>query len=90
MNKKDNILDVQNLSVYFGRDSELVKAVDDVSFTVGRGETVALVGESGSGKTTLGMALLRLEHSRGGIAYQEDVWHGETAVPAPPPDRMSL
>jgi microcin C transport system ATP-binding protein len=46
-----------------------IKAVDGVSLTVREGETVGVVGESGSGKTTLGMALLRLERSRGEIAF---------------------
>jgi oligopeptide/dipeptide ABC transporter ATP-binding protein len=44
----------------FGRITGLVKAVDGVSFSVARGETLALVGESGCGKTTVGRALLRL------------------------------
>ena len=55
-----NILEVKNLRVHFGRDEELVKAVDDVSFTVGHGETVALVGESGSGKSISALALTKL------------------------------
>ena len=46
-----------------------IKAVDGVSVAVREGETVGIVGESGSGKTTLGMALLRLERSRGEIAF---------------------
>jgi len=46
-----------------------IKAVDDVSITVRRGETLGVVGESGSGKTTLGRALLRLIESEGRIAY---------------------
>lgn len=63
----DTILTVQNLKVYFPikhgllrRTIGYVKAVDDVSFTVARGETLAIVGESGSGKSTIGKALLRL------------------------------
>ena len=46
-----------------------VKAVDGVSIVLRQGHTIGLVGESGSGKTTLGLALLRLERSTGGIAF---------------------
>jgi len=44
----------------FGRTSGMVRAVDDVSFDVGAGETLALVGESGCGKSTTGRLVLRL------------------------------
>jgi oligopeptide transport system ATP-binding protein len=65
---EDNILEVKNLKMYFPVGSGFlsrkpvgyVKAVDDVSFTVKRGETLGLVGESGCGKTTTGRAILQL------------------------------
>jgi len=46
-----------------------IRAVDGVSLTLREGHTIGLVGESGSGKTTLGLALLRLEGSKGGIQF---------------------
>jgi oligopeptide/dipeptide ABC transporter ATP-binding protein len=63
-----NLVEVENLKVYFPIKSGIVldrhvgdvRAVDDVSFQIRRGETLGLVGESGSGKSTVGRALLRL------------------------------
>ena len=70
------VLATQDLRVWFpikggfwGRTRSYVKAVDGVSLSLRKGQTLALVGESGSGKTTIGLALLRLIRSEGRIVY---------------------
>jgi len=54
------VLDVKNLQTVFFTASGLFRAVDDVSFTVGRGETLAIVGESGCGKSVTALSIMRL------------------------------
>lgn len=54
------VLQVEGLTRVFGTGEKANRAVDDVSFTIGRGEIVAIVGESGSGKTTVARMVLRL------------------------------
>lgn len=56
----DALLEVRNLVVEYGSGSNTFRAVDDVSFTVPRGGTLAVVGESGCGKSTVAKALVRL------------------------------
>ncbi|WP_052455802.1 ABC transporter ATP-binding protein [Bhargavaea cecembensis] len=71
--EKENLLEVKNLKTYYPIHGGFfkhvvghVKAVDDVSFTIKRGETMGLVGESGCGKSTTGRTLLRLLKPTGG------------------------
>ena len=54
------LIEVKNMQVTFGSGRKKFVAVDDVNFTIYKGETFALVGESGSGKTTIGRALVRI------------------------------
>src|SRR6476469_8191627 len=56
----DVILDVKNLKTVFFTASGLFKAVDDLSFNVRRGETLAIVGESGCGKSVSALSIMRL------------------------------
>jgi peptide/nickel transport system ATP-binding protein len=73
----ETLLDVQNLSINFpvgragfwGGQRQVVHAVDYVSFTIRKGETLGLVGESGSGKTTTGRAVLRRIEPTGGRIF---------------------
>lgn len=80
-NKK--LVEVQHLKQYFPVsgdkffEKKVVKAVDDVSFYVNKGETLGLVGESGCGKTTTGRTLLRLHEPTGGKIFYDgkDITH---------------
>ena len=60
MDNREPILEVKNLCKYFYDGKKPMKAVDDVSFQVFKGETFGLVGESGCGKTTTGRTVIRL------------------------------
>ncbi len=62
----DTLVRVRNLKTWFHSGEETVKAVDDVSFEIRRGEILGMVGESGSGKSTIGRSLLRLVPVTGG------------------------
>ncbi len=74
---RETCLEVKNLKKYFELKSgwfqkpNILKAVDDVSFSIAKGETMGLVGESGCGKTTIGRTVLKLyEPTDGQILYQ--------------------
>lgn len=70
-----NLLEVQHLKKYFKTPRGLLHAVDDVNFTISKGETLGVVGESGCGKSTLGRTVIKLlEATEGKIIFDgEDI-----------------
>ncbi len=69
------ILSVRNLSIIYQARRGQVQAVRNVSFDVGRGETLALIGESGSGKTTIGLGLMHLLPTTAKVIDGQSCYH---------------
>ncbi|HET6226571.1 MAG TPA: ABC transporter ATP-binding protein, partial [Bacteroidia bacterium] len=73
---KEILLEVKNLITEFRTESETVKAVNDISFTLSRGETIGIVGESGSGKSVTSLSTMRLiPNPPGKITQGEIIYH---------------
>ena len=73
----DDILEIRNLKKYFETRAGTLHAVDNVSFSIRKGETLGIVGESGCGKSTLGRTIQHLlDATAGQILYKgQDVTH---------------
>lgn len=84
------LLVVRNLKTYFYTLRGVVKAVDDVSFEVYRGESLGLAGESGCGKSTLASSLIRLVSPPGKIAGGSIIFEGEDITKMPEEDFRRL
>lgn len=68
-NSREEILKVKHLKKYFNTPAGILSAVDDINFSIKKGETLGVVGESGCGKSTLGKSILRLEEPTSGEVY---------------------
>lgn len=84
----ETLMEVRHLKKYFETPKGMLHAVDDVTFSIGRGKTMGVVGESGCGKSTLGRTLIHLyESTDGQILFNgEDITH---VTKCDKPDRMT-
>lgn len=75
------LLEIKNLITEFNTGEETVKAVDGISFTLNKGETIGIVGESGSGKSVTSLSAMRLiPDPPGKITNGEILFHGENGI----------
>ncbi|WP_369900667.1 ABC transporter ATP-binding protein [Bacillus manliponensis] len=76
-NNREKLIEVKNLKQYFNVSGGVVKAIDNVTFDIYRGETFGLVGESGSGKSTTGRTIIRLyDATDGEVKFDGENVHG--------------
>ncbi len=76
------LLDVQDLQTYFRTDDGIVKAVDGVSFSIEKGQTLGIVGESGSGKSVTCLTIMGLNAKRNTITSGKALFNGEDLIKA--------
>ena len=81
------LLEIKDLKTWFKTDDGMVRAVDGVSMTIARGETLAVVGESGCGKTVTARSVLKLiDMPPGRFEAGQIVWRGRDLIPLPAAD----
>ena len=87
----ERILEIQNLQTSFFSDGKEIKAVDGVSFTIHKGETVGVVGESGSGKSVTSLSVMRLLHDTPGkIVGGSICFNGKNLLELPEKDMRKI
>lgn len=79
----ENLLEVKNLTTQFKVDEGIIKAVDDVSFNLKKGQTLGIVGESGSGKSVTSLSVLRLIQKPGEISSGQVLFNGKDILKYP-------
>ncbi|QOR64585.1 ABC transporter ATP-binding protein [Cytobacillus suaedae] len=84
------VLSVENLSTFFKTDKGIAKAVENVSFSVNKGEMLGLIGESGCGKTTVAQSILRLIEYPGKVVSGKVLLNGQDLLKASESELYSL
>ncbi|MCI5997430.1 MAG: ABC transporter ATP-binding protein [Peptoniphilaceae bacterium] len=86
-----NLLEIKNLSVQYDTDSGLVSAVNNLSLSVGRKETLGFVGETGAGKTTTALSIMKLIQSPPGkITQGEVIFEGQDLLKVKEKDMFNI
>ncbi len=88
--EKSSLLRVENLRTYFHIPEGIVKAVDDISFTIEEGEMVGMVGESGCGKTVTALSIIRLLEPPGRIEGGKIFFKGENLLEKSPTEMRQI
>jgi peptide/nickel transport system ATP-binding protein len=84
------VLSVENLSTFFKTDKGIARAVENVSFSVNKGEMLGLIGESGCGKTTVAQSILRLIEYPGKVVSGKVLLNGQDLLKASESELYSL
>ena len=84
------LLEVQDLRTSFKTEDGVVKAVDGVSFTVEKGQTLGIVGESGSGKSVTCLTIMGLNSKRNTISSGQALWKGKDLLTAKPSELRKI
>ena len=85
-----NLLEVKNICKTYGSGETAVKALKDVSFSVPKGEYVAVVGESGSGKTQTALSILHLLKENSAVSGGEILYEGSSVAHASSQDLQRI
>src|ERR1051325_3429973 len=84
------LLEVENLRIHFDNEDGIVKAVDGISYTVDRGQTLGIVGESGSGKSVSSLTIMGLSRARNARITGRVTFDGEDLLNASDDDMRRL
>ena len=87
---KDQLLRVESLTVEYWTRNGNLRAVDDVSFSLKKAETLGIVGESGSGKSTLGLSLINLVPYPGKLTNGKIILNGREVLKLPKDELRNL
>ena len=89
--KNDAILSVEDLEVIYQTDLETVYAVNGISFSLNKGETLGIVGETGAGKTSTALSIMRLLPDRiGQVVNGTITYKGKDVLSMPPAEMREI